>query len=88
MVLDEPNASLDLDGDRALIKTMKQLQQDGVTLVIATHRPSILRQVDNILVLGDGGGTSFGSREEIMPKIAGQLAGPISASPLTLSEAV
>ncbi len=88
VVLDEPNASLDLDGDRALIKTMKQLQQDGVTLVIATHRPSILRQVDKILVLGDGGGTSFGSREEIMPKIAGQLAGPISASPLTLSEAV
>lgn len=92
IVLDEPNASLDQDGDQALIRTMKSLQQRGATVVVVTHRPSILRAVDKILVLGDEGTRMFGPRHEILPKVAGRLTGTgelrPEPQPQPLSEAV
>ncbi len=92
IVLDEPNASLDQDGDQALIRTMTSLKQRGATVVMVTHRPSILRAVDKILVLGDEGTRMFGPRHEILPKVAGQLTGTGALrpepQPQPLSEAV
>ena len=92
IVLDEPNASLDQDGDQALIRTMNALRQRGATVVVVTHRPSILRAVDKILVLGDEGTRMFGPADEILLKVAGQLTGTREFRPQTqpqpLSEAV
>jgi PrtD family type I secretion system ABC transporter len=68
VVLDEPNANLDADGDQALLRTLARLKEEGVTLVVIAHRPSLLGGMDRMLVLREGLVESFGPRAEIMPR--------------------
>lgn len=80
LVLDEPNANLDRDGDMALLETLQDLKELGTTVIIITHRPSILAHVDSITVLSHGRVEMTGPRDEIMAKLvpggAPQIAGP------------
>jgi len=69
VVLDEPNANLDADGDEGLLRALQGLKQDGVTVVIVAHRPSLLAGVDKLLVLKDGVVELFGPRAEIMARV-------------------
>jgi len=74
VVLDEPNADLDNDGEEALLGTLQLLKADGVTLVIIAHRPSLLRGVDKMLVLREGAVERFGVRDEVMARVTRQAA--------------
>jgi PrtD family type I secretion system ABC transporter len=69
VVLDEPNASLDHEGDEALLRALQNLKLEGATVVIVAHRPSLLRGVDKLLVLHEGAVQSFGSRAEVLAKL-------------------
>jgi PrtD family type I secretion system ABC transporter len=69
VVLDEPNANLDADGDEGLLKALQGLRQAGVTVVIIAHRPSLLAGVDKLLVLKDGVVELYGPRAEIMARV-------------------
>jgi PrtD family type I secretion system ABC transporter len=69
VVLDEPNANLDRDGDRALVRTLATLKEEGVTVVIIAHRPSLLAGVDKMLVLREGTIEAFGPRRDVMPRV-------------------
>ena len=60
-MLDEPNANLDHEGEEALLRTLQGLKNDGVTIVIIAHRPSLLRGVDKMLVLREGMVDRFGA---------------------------
>lgn len=66
VVLDEPNASLDGEGEAALIRTMESLKKSGTTTIVIAHRPNLLRNVDRILVLKDGAVEMYGPRDQIM----------------------
>jgi len=74
VVLDEPNANLDHEGEEALQRTLDVLKADGVTAVVIAHRPSLLRNVDKMLVLNDGAVASFGPRAEVMARVTRQAA--------------
>ena len=54
VVLDEPEAGLDLAGVRRLIGALEALKADGVGLVIATQDPRLLALTDRIAVLNAG----------------------------------
>jgi PrtD family type I secretion system ABC transporter len=69
VVLDEPNASLDHQGDDALLRTLALLKKEGVTVLIVAHRPSLLRSVDKLLVLREGSVERFGPREVLMAQL-------------------
>jgi PrtD family type I secretion system ABC transporter len=69
VVLDEPNANLDHEGDEALLRTLARLKEEGVTVVVIAHRPSLLRGMDRMLVLREGMVAAFGPRAEIMPQV-------------------
>ncbi len=69
VVLDEPNANLDHEGDTALLRTLQTLKEEGVTVIIVAHRPSLLRGVDKLLVLREGAVDMFGPRSEIMARL-------------------
>lgn len=69
VVLDEPNANLDHDGDMALLQTLRRLKEEGVTVLIVAHRPSLLSGVDKLLVLREGLVDAFGPRAEIMARL-------------------
>lgn len=90
IVLDEPNANLDDVGEAALVATIKELKAGGATIVLITHRMSVLNVVDKLLVLRDGAMALFGPRDEVLkvlrqqqaqavqPKVAAQAAPAVS----------
>jgi ATP-binding cassette subfamily C exporter for protease/lipase len=65
IVLDEPNASLDDIGEAALVQALVDLKRRGKTLVLISHRPTVLNMVDKVLMLRDGTVQAFGTREEV-----------------------
>lgn len=70
VVLDEPNANLDNEGDVALANTIKLAREKKITTIIISHKPSIMSVVDKILVLNNGAVEMFGQRDEILRKLA------------------
>ncbi|MCF8209637.1 MAG: type I secretion system permease/ATPase [Rhodoferax sp.] len=66
VVLDEPNSSLDEQGDAALAGAIAQLKSRGTTFVVMTHRTSVLGVADKMLVLKDGQTQLFGPRDEVL----------------------
>nr|AGU11172.1 ABC transporter [uncultured organism] len=54
LVLDEPNASLDQKGERALLVAVAEARHRKAAVVIAAHRTSILRVVDRAFTIADG----------------------------------
>jgi PrtD family type I secretion system ABC transporter len=70
IVLDEPNANLDQEGELALAQSLQRMKNENMTVVIISHRPSILSNVDKILVLRDGMIDKFGVRSEVMALFA------------------
>ena len=69
VVMDEPNAFLDGNGETLLMELINRLKRDGVTQIIISHKPSILRNVDKLLVLGQGRQAMFGPRREILRRM-------------------
>jgi ABC-type protease/lipase transport system fused ATPase/permease subunit len=69
VVLDEPNANLDREGDEALVGVLQRLKAEKVTVVIVAHRPSLLGSADKLLVLRDGAVDLFGSRKDVLARV-------------------
>jgi PrtD family type I secretion system ABC transporter len=69
VVLDEPNSNLDAEGEASLQQVVRHLRQDGITLVLITHRPSLLEHIDKVLVMRDGAMDAFGPREEVLKRV-------------------
>lgn len=87
VVLDEPNANLDSEGEEALVQTMNRLTADGVTLIVISHRPSLLAAVDKLLVLREGRVEMFGPRAEVLARVtrpAQAAVGPVPAGPVAV----
>jgi len=70
IVLDEPNSNLDDSGEAALVQAVLAQKDAGRTLVIITHRTSILSAVDKLLLLRDGTVQGFGPRQQVLDAIA------------------
>jgi len=68
VVLDEPNSNLDADGEDALMRAILALKQEGTTLIVITHRPSLLANIDKALALREGAVELFGPRSEVIAK--------------------
>ncbi|CAB3799667.1 type I secretion system permease/ATPase [Paraburkholderia fynbosensis] len=65
VLLDEPNANLDTDGERLLNNAVLQLKRDGVTVVVVSHRQTVLSIADRVLVMRGGQMECFGTREQV-----------------------
>ena len=70
VVLDEPNSNLDEQGEAALVQAVGQLKAERATVLLITHRPSVLNCVDKILVLREGLVHAFASRDEVLAQFA------------------
>jgi ATP-binding cassette, subfamily C, bacterial exporter for protease/lipase len=69
LVLDEPNASLDFEGEEALLRAIEAIKARGATVVIISHKPNIFRAADKMLVLRDGRVEMFGPRDQVMGRM-------------------
>jgi PrtD family type I secretion system ABC transporter len=65
VVLDEPNSNLDIEGEGALTRALSKLKEEKVTVVLVTHRASLLGLADKVLVLRDGAVEKFGTPAEV-----------------------
>jgi ATP-binding cassette subfamily C protein len=70
VVLDEPSSNLDAEGDEALAQCIRELKRRGVTVVIISHRPSTISVADKLLVLSAGAVEIFGSRSDVLARLA------------------
>ncbi|MDN0119502.1 type I secretion system permease/ATPase [Yersinia frederiksenii] len=72
IVLDEPNASLDKEGEKALLESIVQLKQQGCTIVMITHKPELLSGSDYLLFLNNGRMEWFDRTQTVLPKVKDQ----------------
>jgi ABC-type protease/lipase transport system fused ATPase/permease subunit len=70
VVLDEPNACLDIAGEQALAQALTGLRKAGVTVVLVTQRTQVLSLVDRILELRDGALDRIGVRQDKSAAVA------------------
>lgn len=69
LLLDEPNAHLDAEGESQLVVTLSDLKKRKASIMIVAHRMGILGVVDKILVLRDGRIEAFGGRDEVLGRL-------------------
>jgi len=78
IILDEPNANLDEEGERALARALQTMKAAKRTVIMITHRPSILANVDKVMVMTFGQVLAFGPRDEVIAKMRGNTVAVVS----------
>jgi ATP-binding cassette subfamily C protein len=87
VVLDEPNANLDSDGELALHQAMQALKARGAIVVLIAHRPATLSVCDRLLVLANGVQQGIGPRDEVLRKLLGrQIPSPAAGNLKVVSD--
>ncbi|MBU0498837.1 MAG: type I secretion system permease/ATPase [Gammaproteobacteria bacterium] len=69
VILDEPNANLDEQGEASLLETCRILKERSVTLVMVSHRRGILQLADKLLLLAAGQVNLFGERDAVLQRM-------------------
>ena len=70
IVLDEPNAHLDTQGEESLIEALKRIKERGTTIVLVTHRPQLLQAADMVMVMTEGNVKMFGPRDQVLAQLS------------------
>jgi PrtD family type I secretion system ABC transporter len=70
VVLDEPNANLDADGENALVNAIETLRREQSIVVVVSHRSNALAALNMTMVIYEGRSIAFGPREEIFARVA------------------
>ena len=65
IVLDEPNANLDEDGEAALLRALIAARQRGSRVLVITHRGGIIEQANQLLILRDGQVAALGTPQQV-----------------------
>lgn len=68
VVMDEPNAFLDAEGEQALNLAIAHIRGRGGIAIVVAHRPSVLSEVDMVAVIQNGKLTSFGPRDQVVAR--------------------
>eukprot|EP00873_Tetraselmis_striata_P031946 jgi/Tetstr1/452210/TSEL_039246.t1 len=75
VVLDEPNAFLDAEGEAALNAAIRGVRERGGIAIVVAHRPSVLAEIDLVAVIQNGKLTSFGPKEQVIGGMHGARVG-------------
>jgi PrtD family type I secretion system ABC transporter len=70
VVLDEPNANLDADGENALAKAIETMRAQQSVVIVVSHRPHALAALNMIMLIHNGRPIVFGPREQCSLQIA------------------
>ncbi len=83
IVLDEPNSNLDGDSEAGLLNALERLKAQGTTVVLVSHRPTLVQGVDKVLLLKEGAMEMFGPRAEVLKRLMTQSRPAEVPSPAT-----
>jgi ATP-binding cassette subfamily C exporter for protease/lipase len=81
LILDEPNAHLDAEGEALLLETLAEVKARGGTVLIVAHRTGVLAALDKLMVLRDGRLELYGPRDVVLQRIGGHPHRPREAEP-------
>ena len=81
IVLDEPNANLDAEGENALNRAIQYMRHHKSIVVVISHRPTALSALNMAMVLYEGKAIAFGPSEQIFARVQGKAAAPAVAGP-------
>lgn len=66
VVLDEPNSSLDQQGDEALTQAIVEVRKRGGIVIVVAHRPSAIAGVDQLLMMQGGRMQALGPKDAVL----------------------
>ena len=72
VILDEPNSNLDGAGERALAEALADLLQHSVTVIVVTHRNTLIQNATHMLVLEAGRAQHFGATAQVLAALERQ----------------
>lgn len=82
LVLDEPNAHLDAEGEEALAAALQTLKDEGSTIVLIAHRLNPIAHVDRVIVLNNGELQLDGPRARVFRKVRTEIVRSVSREPV------
>ena len=71
IILDEPNSSLDSQGEAALAQALRAAKAENCTVIVISHRASLLNEVDKLAVFTGGTLTMYGPTKTVMARLNG-----------------
>lgn len=82
LFLDEPTAHFDVRSESEFLERLKALDE-GMTIIISTHRLSLLGMVDRLLLFDNGRLVADGPRDKVLSLLQGKppAAEPVGAAP-------
>ena len=84
VVLDEPHANLDSEGEAALNAAIQAVKGRGAIVILIAHRPSALAHCEKVLFLANGTQQAFGPRNEILQRYFARPAQPAAIGNLKI----
>jgi ATP-binding cassette subfamily C protein len=72
LILDEPNAYLDADGEAQLIESVAAFRKEGATIIISAHRGGVLAAADKLLLLNGGRIERFSGLSDVLAEMRQQ----------------
>jgi ABC-type protease/lipase transport system fused ATPase/permease subunit len=88
LILDEPNSNLDESGEQALNTAIANMKQNGSTIVMVSHRQTVLSLADYIIIMEGGRIKEQGARDEVVARVrAAQQAQQSKANPSVSAKA-
>lgn len=69
LVLDEPNANLDQEGEQALVEALGAAKARGAAVIIIAHRPSAIVATEKLLVMTGGRQIAYGDRDDVLRRV-------------------
>ena len=85
LILDEPNAHLDSEGESLLLETLAEVKKRGGTVLIVAHRTGVLAALDKLMVLRGGRLELYGPRDAVMQRMSGPPKPRVVAKPAAAS---
>ncbi|MDX2233480.1 MAG: type I secretion system permease/ATPase [Hyphomonadaceae bacterium] len=80
LVLDEPNAHVDEDGEQALINAIKGAKSRGASVFVVAHRARLINEADTLVVMREGLVLEVGPREKVIARMQAVTGAPASSS--------
>jgi ATP-binding cassette, subfamily C, bacterial LapB len=76
--LDEPSGAMDLASERLLIQNLRNAFESNVTVIISTHRYSMLELVDRLIVIDQGRVVADGPKQQVIEALQRNALGSVS----------
>jgi ATP-binding cassette subfamily C protein LapB len=85
LFLDEPTAHFDVRSEAEFLDRLKLLAKGEMTIVVSTHRPSLLSLVDRILVFDNGKIVADGPADQILTRLRAPVSSQAVARPTNVA---